>query len=92
MWNSNQNQRSSQLNQAWSQLAAQGQAQSINQLAAAQQQQSNQWAALQNLGRAQQARAEYMIAGQIMTREQFISEVYPQDTPERTWFLLRFPG
>ena len=50
-------------------------------------------AALQNLGRSQLPVATaYMIAGQAMTREEFIQAVYPENTPERTWFLLRFPA
>ena len=38
----------------------------------------------------QMVKKDYMIAGQAMTRDEFLQAVFPEDTAQRTAFLLKY--
>lgn len=60
-------------------------------------QQSGAWAQgaaaqqhLMSIHARQHAPAKWRVDGQDMTFEEFVQAVFPEDTPERTFFLLKY--
>jgi len=36
--------------------------------------------------------AEWMIAGRVLSFDEFVDELFPEDCPERTYIILKFKG
>ena len=36
--------------------------------------------------------AEWMIAGRVMSFDEFVNELFPTDCPERTYLILKYKG
>jgi len=89
-----QQQLNQQFNQAYSQLAQQSAQQSYqiyNQYA--QQAMNQQYAAQQhrayNMARDQWIDQRYMIDGKYMSLQEFVDFIWPEDCPEKTFFVLK---
>jgi predicted exporter len=54
------------------------------------QQQSQQAAALAQQYNKTYKQHQYMIDGRFMDIREFVDEIWPEDCPEKTWFVLKY--
>lgn len=45
-----------------------------------------------NLGLQRATAAEWMIAGRVLSFDEFVDELFPEDCAERTYIILKFKG